>query len=892
MPIIPFSWRAFSSGIWIAGPRENNPPGTVRRANATFPLRTGSLRSRSGMTTIASGLTAHSLFKAFGRRIAGVGALIYREVASVFTQLVTGVPALNGNTLTFLSTSSNPLVDDSVFVAGGGNLFKINVALDTASKWGIAPLAVGTTPPGAALATRSSKDINTMDSLAGWSATDVADDGTESSNGTLALDNAKRVQGTGSIRVRVLKDTHTQLDLAPGALIGGSPLDLSKFGAPGDSGDEDYIEIFLAVARPKHMKNMEITFFVGANPEDERDTYTREFTFKVVNQKNKTKLIGTGDLIRRKDIQALLREDSSRVTTRDFSQSELMPNDQIAVTRKTWTRLTIPKSSFDAKGNAGTPGKTFANVQGLRVSFETNKNGKSRVWIDRIRMIGGVGMQGDYNYMFTFAAYVPASNTLITRSNPFPTVLDTTANANVFNPTRINDVERQGVLLGSTAGGPNLPAPTDAQVTHLEVWRTVGNGVDLFLVDKVASTVGAPATGYTDTVADVPGLFSGGGGTRFLQPVELPDDNDRPLDTLVDVVGPVYGRLFGINRLDNRIWYTPPGRFEAFPNFTSLGNAPAQDPNATIADQIVSPVTANETPQKLIVFNEQLFALSNRAFYRCLTTDEPFIFIPVAGAPGTRFPKTVVETDGGVAYQGLDGMRLFDGMTSKLDDNLAPVFRGGSSDGITGPFQGQAAVFARGEYLISDDANTTLAFHPETGCRQIGIKAKAFFWEKDSRVLLASAFVGGAYRIVSFEGDANGEVAGLVGETTLDNGAALDTTWEVETGTAGTQVLGSTGLGGVPSPIYKGAGVWGLAQRIYIEGQFEGQNVTVALVLDNNVIVSLGTVTLPVGVKQVVECAVHRWGYIYGVRLAAAGLTKRIEVSAIEMDVYVPDRSQ
>jgi hypothetical protein len=47
-------------------------------------------------------------------------------------------------------------------------------------------------------------------------------------------------------------------------------------------------------------------------------------------------------------------------------------------------------------------------------------------------------------------------------------------------------------------------------------------------------------------------------------------------------------------------------------------------------------------------------------------------------------------------------------------------------------------------------------------------------------------------------------------------------------------------------------------------------------------------VSTPVGVKKVMELGFQRAGWIQGVRLSASGLTKRIEISAIEADVHVP----
>lgn len=704
MGIRRMQWRAFTGGLWFKGPRENNPQGTLRRAKSIFPLRTGSIRSRSGIATIAN-LEAHSLFKYGGRRIAGVAAQIWREVATVFTQLTTGVPTLNGNRLVFVSAPPTAGKQDYVFVAGGGALFKINPALDTATTWGIAPPA-GTAPTGTA-ATLNATTIDTFDSAASWTVTDVDDDDTTSVNGTKANDTDKKTEGTGSLRFRTVKNTTTRADKA-------ITVDLNTFAGPLASGDEDYIEFYVAFNRPKHIKNLEIMFYVGAAaPADfdkDTDTYSRELTFTLVKKKKKKRLFGTGDLIRPKDVQAAI--ESGRTDKVDFSMAEFTAEDTVAVTRRAWTRVTIPKASFKENGRAGTTGFTWANVQAVRISVETTKQGASRVWLDRIRLVGGVGMQGDYQYMFTLR-----NSSTGTRSNPFPTTTDAESGDTLFNPVIVRGVERQGVSFTTLQ---SIAPTADSQVDEIEIWRTVGNGIQFFLAERVP----VATTTHTDNVADYPGMFSGGGGTKFLQPEELPDDNARPDDTLTDAVGPFAGRMF-ITRgtttgQGNRVWYSGVGRLESVSNYIEVGGT-------------------DETVQKLIVWNETLYAVTSRTAYRLINTDEPFVFLEVNGVRGTVLPRTVVATPWGIVWQANDGIRVFDGLRQELiaDDALAPIFRGGTSDGLDA-FTGALAEYGRNEYYITDASTTTLAFGPDGGWRELGVWCNALYYETDTGILLAT----------------------------------------------------------------------------------------------------------------------------------------------------------
>ncbi len=860
MPTTRVAWRLFTAGLWLKGPRENNPEGSLRRAFSVHPLRTGSIRSRSGHTEISTVtvIAPHSLYKAFGTRIAGVGTQIQKETTpGTFANIThtSFVGDRNGDQLTFAAGPPTIDKEDHIFVAGGvggvNKLAKILPDLSAYTAWGLVP-PTGTNPD-AALGSQSAKTIDTMDATTGWTATVVDSDDndvTAAKPPNLTAVTGRKVQGTGSLRFRGIANRVTRLDKA-------ITINLNEFTMAGDSADEDYIEIFIAVLRPKNVKAFEISFLVGsgtpvttADFDDWNDHYHRELTFKTVRGKRKRRRLGTGDFYRKKDVEQAIID--GRIDKIDFSLGEFMAEDTISVARRVWVKLTIPKASFELLGNAGQAGFTWANVKGVRITVECNSLGNSRVWLDRLRLIGGVGMQGDYSYMFTFL-----NNTTGTRSNPYPKKTDTNGDI-IFDPILIRDVERQPVVLG---GVTVLPAPVDPQVTHIEIWRTVGNGIAFFLADKVASTSAAPATTYTDRVADYPGMFTGGTGIKFLQPEELPDDNDRPPDTLRDVVGPFLGRMWMTRGNDadaGRVWYSPIGRLEAAQNFLPVGTA--------------------EDCQKLVIWNGELFCLTERSMFRLVGTDEPFVFIEVAGGPrGTTRPFTVQTTPWGIVYQANDGIRLFDGLQSMLinDDALAPIFRGGGSDGIAA-FSGTVATYGRNEYFISD-ANILMAFSPDGGWRVSGRPCLALYYETDTGIVLGTLDRVGPEvdTLVSIEGSSTGETDTAVGSTTLDVTDPIETTFEIETGRATGQ------------DIYKGAGVWGIVQRIYIEGQTEGQTLTVSLVLDNEV-TSVGTVSTAVGVKKVMELGFQRAGWIYGVRLSATSLTKRIEISSIEMDVYVP----
>jgi hypothetical protein len=128
-----------------------------------------------------------------------------------------------------------------------------------------------------------------------------------------------------------------------------------------------------------------------------------------------------------------------------------------------------------------------------------------------------------------------------------------------------------------------------------------------------------------------------------------------------------------------------------------------------------------------------------------------------------------------------------------------------------------------------------------------------------------------AKQVIAIEGNATDgvEQGAIVGETTTDI-ADLSLDFEVET--AG--VL-------VDEPR--------ILRLVVVEIQTEGQTVTATVVRDSTTSVLTTTLSTAVGTKARLEIPVALTGSIWGLRLAATGLTKRIEVSAIEFVLDDPD---
>lgn len=114
----PITIRNFGKGLWIDGPNDNMPGGTLRRAKGVHPSTRGDAHSRDGSILLYE-LNAHSLTRFDDIRYQGAGTNFYRDGSSIRS-------GLSGNRLTFVAIPPTLGVVDSLFVAGGGSLFKVD----------------------------------------------------------------------------------------------------------------------------------------------------------------------------------------------------------------------------------------------------------------------------------------------------------------------------------------------------------------------------------------------------------------------------------------------------------------------------------------------------------------------------------------------------------------------------------------------------------------------------------------------------------------------------------------------------------------------------------------------------------------------------------------------
>lgn len=737
----------------------------------------------------------------------------------------------------------------------GPNLFKItDPATGATSRWGIMPpTAPEVTGITATAATQDTKYINTaaadpLENAADWTLAAADEDGLKA-NTILSTSASPAVDGN-ALKLAVSRDDAAQI-----TRVFGADINLTTFGTVGAT-DEDYIQFFIRVRRPKHIYNVEVAFDTTAAGDFKKDFFSRELTFQLVKRRKKRKLIALGDLIPVRNTQAFLIENADKV--KDLSQQADLGEQKIPVAKNTWTRVTLPKNTFQ---ESGTP--DWSKVRAIRFTVQTNKQGRTAVFFDSLKLAGGTGMVGDYQYTVSYK-----NDTTGTRSNP---------NINedgIIAKTTVSNIERQGVTL-------TFPAMVfDPQADRVEVWRTVGNGAAYFLVGEIVLTTPGSVTAgtsFTDKTADYIGLNSGAAsytqamgatgtwnGRAILDSVELPLDNDSPNDpsfAFQDAVGIHVGRMWWTRNVDTtdifsnsqdaqgQVFYSPAGRYEAVQAFIQITSG------------------KSDPVQKLLIWNDRMFALTTSSFYEIVGTDEPFIAQRIEGAPGTIRPDTVVATQEGIFWRAQDGIYNFNGQYAQniSDKDLQPVFKWRESveDFAVGIDFNEAEVGKNSLWLMATGAGIggtggglapLLVFDFATATWRTRSLTRFLKWDAVAGQLLGAV--------------ATGEIDDL--EPVPFN-----------TGTTTQAVL-------VKTPVVRvGTGQLGVWRKLFIDYDPAGETSLTPTLIVDGITTNLTALTSTAGRRQA-EFTVNKAGHDFQVQLFATTANTAIEFFGIELDIYVP----
>lgn len=243
---------------------------------------------------------------------------------------------------------------------------------------------------------------------------------------------------------------------------------------------------------------------------------------------------------------------------------------------------------------------------------------------------GGGMTVGTYYYKYTYARYV--SGVLVHESNP--------------SPVSASVATSGGNLQVSFTG----TAPTDGQVTHLNVYRTLvggaSGGVSFFFDQSITLPTVTATSSNTDTQL----------GTL------VETDNDPPPSTgLNAIAGPGAFNVIFV-AAGNTVYYSKPRRPESFPadNYSQVG-------------------VPSQTIMGMVDWGGLMFLLTTTTIYYLQGTD-PASFYPVKtqASRGLVSRQGAVATDQGIIYVAYDGIYVFNGQSElKLTGaKVDSLFRG------------------------------------------------------------------------------------------------------------------------------------------------------------------------------------------------------------------------
>ena len=111
--------RDFSKGLYLGAPVDETSQGTLIRSRGISPISQRSVRSRFGGSLLHS-LNAHSIFRYKDAWYYGVSTSFYAGAVAIKA-------SLGGNRLASAKMGPTAGIDDRLFIAGGGTLFKIDL---------------------------------------------------------------------------------------------------------------------------------------------------------------------------------------------------------------------------------------------------------------------------------------------------------------------------------------------------------------------------------------------------------------------------------------------------------------------------------------------------------------------------------------------------------------------------------------------------------------------------------------------------------------------------------------------------------------------------------------------------------------------------------------------
>jgi hypothetical protein len=659
-----------SGGLYLSGPDDRLPEGFMRRYRGVSTLAQNSIISRDGSDLLYS-LNAHSLVYFASNWYSGVSTSFYRAAAAIRT-------GLSGDRLSFATTAPVAGLPDYLFVAGGGELFKVD-SNGNDTNWGIAP--PGSSPAladggaGGALTTGAVYQyaVTFLCSETGHRSNPNASDDTaaitsdfklllhfEGTEGSTTITDSSPSARSGTLTGDAYI-TNTDYKLGAGCLFFDTSLNGYVYWADSDD------------------------FALTAD-------FTIEGWFRLGGS-------DSGILQQRVDDNNIVLLDCEYSTVGKFSQRPrflikssastiIELNGLIASDLFGWHHISINRAS----------NTWYLFVNGNLNDSETNANSYPNLAAQF--ELGRVNYGGSTTYM-------QASS----KVDEFVIVKGTALRTSSFVPPQ-SPFGTDGIDLGGSSNSVDLtdiPVSTDDQVDYVEIWRTIGDGDVLFWLTSLPNGT----TTWTDDLAD-----------STLLSLELPLDNIKPYSWFDDCYGPWNGSMFWITRSEEgergRVYYSAIGRAEAMQGFIEV-------------------TSDDDGLQRITSYAGQLFVLSKSKAFQVYGTN-PYYSREIAGVPGTIAPHTLKITPFGPMWESQDGVRFFTGGAQAqlvAYEQVAPIFRG-RAVGNFAAFTGVVATFARGEYIISN-GTSTLAFSLETKrWRDLGVGCNALAYSPEADQIAAT----------------------------------------------------------------------------------------------------------------------------------------------------------
>ena len=684
--------QKLSGGLYLSGGADLTPPGMMRRYRGVSPISVNSLRSRDGSNTLhdLSG-APHSAIYYNSKWYTGASTAFYEETSSIRS-------GLSGDRLSFSLMPSTAGLVDSLFVAGGGDLFKVDSSGDVWD-WGIeAPANTAIVVDGGAGGELTDGAVYKYRFTYYNSITGTRSNPTPFPS-DLATNTILMLHFNGADGSTTITDQSPSANVV--TAVGNAQVDVGDYRFPNGScifdGSGDYLSIPDSSDFFCDTDNMTI------------DCWIRSPSALTINTKY--------TIYRQYDDAThyvhlyYYRYNAGITIDRIYFEivngaSTLTMYCDARPTYAAWQHIALIRGF---NGTANSWHLTTHQVSGSRYGYETKSSSIS--WPD-LAAIVTIGGDVDGN---DFVGWI----------DEFRMLNGSAGWTGGFEP----DTEPYGSNVEvDLAGGSTsidltyLPGSADSQVDYLELWRTIGGGDAYFYLTSLENGT----TSYTDDISD-----------DNLLSLELPVDNVQPYPWFDDCFGPWNASMFWITRSQEgergRVYYSPVGRAEAVQCFIEV-------------------TSDTDGLQKIVSYAGNLYVVSKSRAFQIYGTN-PYYVRELPGVAGTTAPHTVVVTPYGVAWESQDGPRIFSGgAQSKLlyYDQIKPLFRGVGVENLSS-FTGAIATFARGEYIISDTSQT-LALDLEAGrWRDLGLACTCLAYDPENDVIAAG--IGTDLLEIENEGD-------------------------------------------------------------------------------------------------------------------------------------------